>query len=351
MSKVFFGGILAALIGGQASFAAEDACVELANVIGINSKSTLSQDQQRNVYKADLCISKYSESSGSRRAQIEAAYKVFSFGASGSTEEINKAQENSCDNKFGDFWRSQLTTLEEQTVSTAGVEAISNCLLLKNAALIPNMTMTNNGKQYSVGLHYKPDVGSPLDIKMFSAQDLTYDKCKVTSSGGKVIDVKQMSDVSQKLAASGSVTITCSRPSEETVNEGIKYDCTRETLFVIATSGPITSLKIPRVCSQQFENSKANELIAKINTLDQKVQNSSVDLGKLGNRYTQTVLSCLTVTSGGQNTSCPANYTVAGCYAGQNKSSHSVTDNGMTCHTDQPVDWTGAHCCKVSLGQ
>ncbi|RVN03978.1 hypothetical protein CN120_15595 [Sinorhizobium meliloti] len=351
MLKGILGGLLLAAITGQAGLAADDVCVELAKVIGINSRSTLSQDQQRNVYKADLCVSKYNESSGSKRAQVEAAYKVFSFGASGSTEEITKAQESSCDNKFGDFWRSQLSTLEEQTVSTSGVEAISNCLLLRNAALIPNMEMTNNGKEYSVGLHFKPEVNSSIDIRMFSAQDLQYNKCKVTNSSGRTIDVKSMSDVAQKLQSSGSVSIACSRESEEVINEGVKYDCTRETLFVIATSGPMTSIKIPRVCSQQFENSKANELLERISAADERIQNTALELGKLGNRYSQTALSCLAVTSGGQNTGCPDGYMVAGCYAGQNKASHDVTDNGKTCHTHEPVDWTGAHCCKISLGQ
>jgi hypothetical protein len=41
---------------------------------------------------------------------------------------------------------------------------------------------------------------------------------------------------------------------------GVTYDCTKETIFVIATSSPVKAIKIPRVCSETIQESRADRI-------------------------------------------------------------------------------------------
>ena len=77
-----------------------------------------------------------------------------------------------------------------------------------------------------------------------------------------MIKVNQTNDVAQTLKPLGSITTTCMRKPEPvpTQIDGVTYDCTKETIFVIATSGPVRAVKIPRVCSQTIEPSRADRI-------------------------------------------------------------------------------------------
>jgi hypothetical protein len=59
-------------------------------------------------------------------------------------------------------------------------------------------------------------------------------------------------------------------------------------------------------------------------------------------------LICTGVTKPGRFAACPDDYKATGCSAGQNKASHKIR-SGTMCETDQDVEWTSAHCCKVGV--
>jgi len=68
-------------------------CVALASVMGREIERIGDQDQISIQKKANLCSSKYQTASAEQRAKIEAAYGLFTGGASGSTTQIQQMQE------------------------------------------------------------------------------------------------------------------------------------------------------------------------------------------------------------------------------------------------------------------
>lgn len=79
---------------------------------------------------------------------------------------------------------------------------------------------------------------------------------------------------------------------------------------------------------------RVNKLESLVNKLDSFVKSAKIECGEV------------TAGNGSQDATCPSGWVATGCSAGSNKGSHSIV-NQITCRTDQPVDWTRAHCCHV----
>ncbi|XP_038202752.1 resistin-like beta [Arvicola amphibius] len=58
-------------------------------------------------------------------------------------------------------------------------------------------------------------------------------------------------------------------------------------------------------------------------------------------------LSCMSVTTSGSWSSCPAGMAVTGCACGKGCGSWDI-QNGITCHCQcTGMDWTNARCCQL----
>ncbi|CAO4176017.1 hypothetical protein [Methylorubrum populi] len=258
------------LLNSDWAFAEENICVDLATTIGKNYSNYLSVDQQKVVQKADLCSENYEFASSAKRAQLEASYKVFSGSASASGDEVRNSQSRECDKKFGDFWRNQITSTEGRNVSAEGASVISQCLALTNDALNPILTMAEKGREVTFSVQYKPNVSGDIKINMFGPSDLEYNKCVVTSPAG-VKDVKKLDDVAQSLAPTQGISMNCKRDARTREINGVKYKCTDESIFTIATSGPVKSIKIPRICDETIMPSRADDLQSQLDKLKKSI--------------------------------------------------------------------------------
>jgi hypothetical protein len=250
---------LTAILAFNNANADEGTCVELAKTIGINYASYLNIDERRAIAKADMCSENYSGASRSRQAQIEASYRLFEGAASGSDNEITQSQSKYCEGKFGDYWRNQIRTGQAQTISSEGASVINTCLLMNSDFLFPTLVIANAGQEITMAVQYKPTVVAEIKVAQFGPSDLKENSCTVTRENA-LIDVTQPSDVAQTLKPLGSITTNCKRALASTQIDGVTYQCTKETIFVVATSGPVRAIKIPRVCSETIQESRADRI-------------------------------------------------------------------------------------------
>ncbi|ANV99345.1 hypothetical protein [Bradyrhizobium icense] len=245
---------------------AQENCVELAKTIGINYSKSLDVDQQRTVAKADLCSESYSKASSSKQAQLQASYKLFSGSGSAAAAEVQEAQSRHCENRYGEYWRNQISSGEARTVSNEGAAVISTCLSMAADSLHPTLDIANEGREVTMAIQYKPTIQSEIQITLFGPMDLEENKCSVTKQKG-VIKLSQPADVSQVLKPTESITISCTRPSHPSQQNGVSYNCTKETIFNIATSGPVKAIKVPRVCSETIQESRADKIENRVQVL------------------------------------------------------------------------------------
>jgi hypothetical protein len=274
---------LAAIACSGHAMAEENVCVELARTIGLNYQNYLDVDQQQAVAKADLCSDNYSSASTTKQAQLQASYKVFSGSASASDAEVQVAQSHYCEARFGAYWRNQIKTGEARTVSEEGAAVITNCIELTNKGLFPSLTIANGGQDVALSVQYKPDVVSDIKIKQFGPSDVTKASCTITKEGS-TLHMAKITDAAQTLHPADSVLLTCLRELQDKNIDGVTYRCTNETIFSIATSGTTKSIKMPKICNQTIEESRADKLEKQIKQIDDQLAKLKADnAGELKN--------------------------------------------------------------------
>ena len=275
---------LAAIACSGHAMAEENVCVELARTIGLNYQNYLDVDQQQAVAKADLCSDNYSSASSTKQAQLQASYKVFSGSASASDAEVQVAQSHYCEGHFGAYWRNQIKTGEARTVSEEGAAVITNCIELTNKGLFPSLTIANDGQEVALSVQYKPAVVGDIKIKQFGPSDVTKASCTITKEGS-TLHMAKITDAAQTLRPADSVLLTCLRELKDKKIDGVTYRCTDETIFSIATSGTTKSIKIPKICNQTIEESRADKLEKQIKQINDQLAKLKADnAGELKNK-------------------------------------------------------------------
>lgn len=265
-------GLLTCILTASSAYAENDTCVALARIVGVNHTKYLAVDQQRSVAKADMCSADYHTASSSKKAQIAAAYSVYSLNASGSDDEIQAEQHSACEGHFGDYWRNQINTKDALEVSTEGASVIKECLALVASELIPNLSIANDGKKIHFSVQWRPSAETPLKISLFGPTDLQSDTCIVTKDG-KAIPLTEISDAAQILHSTESVTVDCERSAHTVKIDGVDRTCTDETIFEIATNGPTSSMIIPRVCKDEIQTSELYNIRQSIKNLNDRMGN------------------------------------------------------------------------------
>lgn len=314
---------------------AQDNCVALAGVIGLNYSRSLSVDQQRSINMAGMCSEKFSSASEAKQGRIKASYKLFSGSTSASRAEVTQSQENHCENKFGDYWYNEITDTESRTFSNEAASVLDTCLKMGQDFLFPSLEVANGGQEVTMSIQYKPNVNSELKIAMFGPMDLQSNTCIITKNGTST-PMTEPSDVSQTLKPTESVTISCTRTSTSTLIDNVTHDCTNETIFHISTSGPVKAIKIPRVCSEKIGRSRADQIESDVKELSNRLARADV-IEQPGN-----VVQCNTGWATGISTaSCPRNTlrVGGGCQFSCNELDHTVS---------RPMDEQDWRCRAVS---
>jgi Resistin len=330
------------------AIADDNPCVELSRVIGLNYAKNLSVDQQQIVTKADLCSESYSSASSTRQAQLQASYKLFSGSASASADEVQVAQSSQCGGQYGEYWRNQIASAEGRTVSAEGASVIAACFSLTSDALYPVLEVANFGREITFAMQYRPTTDSTITISQFGPTDLRNNDCTVTKRNTS-IPVRNLGDVVQTLGPTKSLSMSCHRRSTVQQINGVENKCTDETIFNIATSGPVKAIKIPRTCEQMVLPSRADRIEDDVKALRTAIanRNTTVDASLATLRGVH--LQCVEQVANGATATCDAGFVATGCSAGYNYGSHSIDADQRTCRTDQSPagQWTRAHCCKI----
>jgi hypothetical protein len=257
----------------------QEVCVELAKVIVFNQSQSFSQDERRSISKADLCVEKYKKDSGSKALQVEVGYKFFSGGASGNEQQISEEQSKQCDNKYGDYWSKSISSNSARTVSADSAAVIGECVRLAGKGLKPSMTMSSDGKEFALALEWNPT--SPVDLRLdqVGPRDFRGFNCSAQGADRVFKPIKTNADVKTSIAPSSSFLLACERKAVMKEVDGEKLTCYDETLLMIATGGPVGTIKVPQMCSPTMPGRRAA-------AMEQRIREGEVALEQLNGKLT-----------------------------------------------------------------
>ena len=239
---------------------ADQTCVELARVITYNQTQSYSKDDIRDINKAAFCEEHYKKDDSARSANIEASYKVISGKAGASESEIREEQSKTCENKYGEYWRSVISNKSAQVVSKDALAVIDNCQILTSNNMTPKITVSNSGEEFSLTLKWNPPVSSQLKLYQAGPIDLTNYKCSATlttDKGQAFKPITAASDINTVLGTGESFMLGCTRKAEINTIDGEALSCYKEALLNINTNGPTTTLKLPANCSPSMPGARA----------------------------------------------------------------------------------------------
>ena len=240
---------------------AQDVCVDLANSIVFNQSRSFSFDEQREINRAELCTEAYKKDGSARSAKIEASYKFFSAGASGSENQIKEEQHKQCDAKFGDYWSKSISSNDARTASAESLGVVGECLRMNSSGMHPRMTLTSDGREFSLSLNWKPNLPADLRLDHAGPSDFEGYKCSAQSGPDRSFkSVKSSADVKTTVVTGASFVLSCVRPEYQTEVDGEQFTCYQETLLNIATNGPTATLKIPKSCTPSMPGRRASQI-------------------------------------------------------------------------------------------
>lgn len=168
-----------------------------------------------------------------------------------------------------------MVTHDESTVSEDGAKVVLACLELTKADLYPVLAVGDVGdkiQEVDFTVQYKPDVPKKIKLVVFGPQDPKESSCKVTKNGHQIV-VNDPDDVVQDIPASWSVTMTCKRLIKPVTIDGVNANCTDETIFVVATEGPVKFINVPRSCTQVIAKSEASKL-------QKEIDSTNIEIGR-----------------------------------------------------------------------
>lgn len=270
-------------LASTADAIAQDVCVDLANAIVFNQSRSFSFDEQRDINRADFCLEQYKGDRTSTSAKIEASYKFFSGGASGSQDRVREEQSKQCDNRFGDFWSKSIKNSSARVASADSLNVVNECLRLNASGMRPRMAMTSDGKEFALTLEWFPS--PPTDLRLDYAGPLNFSgyKCSAQSGPqGAFKSVTSGNDVKTTVATGGSFTLSCVRPVDNKQVDGEALACYREALISIASNGPSATLKVPETCTPSMHGSRVAALEQRLQAIDNQLKVTAAALAALG---------------------------------------------------------------------
>lgn len=319
--------------------ASAEECSDLAAQIGRDYDKYGDSSQVESIKKANLCAAHYETATSEQRAQIEASYKLFSGNASGSSNQIRAMQDEKCESQFGSYWSSRVTSSELNRVSSVGADVVRDCLNQKSFRLT---SLQTSGDAVTAVFRYGGLDQIILNGVVIAPSNVA--QCSALYGGAVQSDLGKISNT--KLKPNETLTLQCTRkyntiPTNQKHYEGgiigVSTNADSPMIPIVGYDAPIIATKA------------ADELKAAVSTISTDLQKTDGKLSGLERSVRSANLECQDVyVANSQDATCPTGWLATGCAAGHNKGSHSIQGQ-VTCHTNEPVDWTLAHCCHVKV--
>lgn len=244
---------------------AQAVCGEILRSANYNQYQSVSQNQQYSLQKANFCLAEYEKSSSEQKAQIEASYKLFSGGASGSSQQIKERQHQECDSKYGEYWFSQLGLTSQKIVSDKAMDTVSKCLTALSQGLKVEPTFTENEEALSVSLTWTRSTDLPFKAVVLAPS--TSIRCKID---GKYTDAAD-AFLNRVIKPGTSTTFSCERSPSTEVISGEKIKCLPPALVAIDVLESPVTLNLFRRCETDYLTSRANEVDRKVRQINEQV--------------------------------------------------------------------------------
>lgn len=265
-------GALCATIEGQ------QVCEAILKSANYNQYHSLAQNQQYSLQKANFCLAEYEKASSEQRAQVEASYKLFSGGASGSSAQVSERQKQECDSKYGEYWFNQLGLQSQKVVSDKAMETVARCVEALRLGLRVVPTLSEDEKVIIVALTWM--AARELPFRGIVRAPDTAVSCYLD---GRDTDAAGLF-TRRAIKPGASVVFKCERkPTIETIS-GERVECLPPALIAIdVLESPIT-LNLFRKCSTDFLLARAREVEASVAALRAELKTMADALqGRIGN--------------------------------------------------------------------
>lgn len=277
----------------SASGQAQDLCVDLAKSIVYNKSREFSYDEQRDIKRSELCLEEYKKEGGSRSASVEAAYKFFSFGAGGSESQIREEQKKQCDNRFGDYWALSIKSSQARTASNDSLRVVEECLRLNSKGMRPRLSMSHDGREFTLSLEWNPSTPNPLQISHAGPLKLEAYTCRAQSGPGSSFrQARTSEDTRATVAAGSSYALSCERPPVKRVVDGEDLTCFDDLLLSIVTNGPTAAIPIPAICTPSMPGERARAIEDRLGALETQLGSVAQHVGQMGTVLATSLREC-----------------------------------------------------------
>ncbi|WP_146205999.1 hypothetical protein [Azospirillum sp. TSH58] len=283
-----FGVLTSAFVLSAYGAASAQECTDIARVLARESEKLGNSSQIQMQNKAHLCSSRYESASKDQKAQIEAAYSLFSGGASANSTQIQQLQEQQCQNQFGSFWSSQVSSSELQRVSSVGADVVRSCLESKGFRIVD---LKINNEAVSAVFRYGGLNDTIINGVIISPPDSA--NCSVLYGGSKENDISKVSG--KRVSANSAISLVCDRLPDKSTS-GVDQKHYRGGIIGISTTSdtaqvPLIDYAVPPLSQPMAETirSEIEDIKNKLNNINSK--NSDQDLA-LSSVSDQTFYQC-----------------------------------------------------------
>jgi hypothetical protein len=245
------------------------------------------------VETATFCAERYNKDSGSRAAQIEASYKLFHAGASGSEVQIKEDQDKKCGSKYGREYLSSLGISESEIVSPAAIDAVKTCFLVAQGFQLTRLASSTDS--FSADFRYN---GSG-DI-FFNGVDISGEEN--TPAASCKVRHKAQRNVTEpfKLASGTNVTVTCQRRIARSTQGGETYAVYPEGLVTVSSEAGSISIPLIRVSSFSAPETRLARIerdVASLNDAEREAKSRSKELSAVVEQLRGTISNKLSSVS------------------------------------------------------
>jgi hypothetical protein len=255
------GAIFGTILCSTVAFAQEE-CVALARVMARETQRVGDQTEIDIQNRASLCSSEYRNSNADQRANIQAAYGLFSGGVSGSDTQIEELQKATCENHYGTYWSSQQHSTEINRVSQLGADVVRACLLARSFRLT---TLQLVGEAVNASFLYGGTGETTIDDVFVTPPQIA--KCEVAVNHRAEQDLSKLQGVSLK--SGDNLTLNCERkPNTETVNGLLHYE---GGIVGIATTSDTARVPLISYYKPPIDETVADALDRRIRSLEQQL--------------------------------------------------------------------------------
>jgi hypothetical protein len=237
-------------------------CVDLARVIGREAERVGDRAAIAIQNKASLCSQRYEMAGAEQRANIEAAYGLFSGGASGSSSQIQELQQAQCENHYGAWWSSQQHSTEINRVSELGADVIRACLSGRSFRLT-NLQFVGD----AVNATFLYGGVGEIKVSGVIVTPPQIARCSVFVNGAKQDDLSKLQGVS--LNSGENLTLACQRQPVTPTGSPLHFE---GGIIGIATASDTPTVPLIAHSKLPISDEFAPDLSARLSKLEEDLR-------------------------------------------------------------------------------